>query len=66
MKKNNHKFSSPKLSFFKKYHGVIVRRGRSGETSELLNHEQQERIDRYCRESLKRLGSNFPYRELFG
>ncbi|MFC1493694.1 sulfotransferase domain-containing protein [Thermodesulfobacteriota bacterium] len=66
MKKNNHKFSSPKLSFFKKYHGVIVRRGRSGETSELLDDEQKSRIDRYCRERLRQLGSDFPYNELFG
>lgn len=42
----------------------IMRRGRSGGSSELLDREQQLRIDDHCRRELERLGSDLPYDEL--
>jgi hypothetical protein len=43
----------------------MIRKGQSGASSELLTLEQQRRIDDYCRAELKRLGSDFPYDEMF-
>ena len=44
---------------------VMMRRGKSGVSGELLNKEQQQYLDAFCQAELKRLGSDFPYEELF-
>lgn len=46
--------------------GAMMRRGKSGGSSELLTPEQQRRIDDHCRAQLKRLGCDFPYDAVFG
>lgn len=46
--------------------GAMMRRGRSGGSSELLTPEQQQRIDEHCRAELKRLDCDFPYDAVFG
>lgn len=43
----------------------MVRSGKSGNSGELLSREQQAAIDKYYMAELERLGSDFPYRELF-
>jgi hypothetical protein len=45
---------------------VMMRRGASGGSSELLTPEQQRRIDDHCRAELARLGCDFPYDAAFG
>jgi hypothetical protein len=44
---------------------LMVRRGKSGASDELLSRSQQAAIDRLCRAELTRLGSDFPYAEMF-
>jgi len=39
----------------------MIRKGAQGGSSELLNSEQQRRIDAYFQHELKRLGSDLPY-----
>ncbi len=43
----------------------MVRSGKSGNSGELLSRAQQAAIDKYFMAELERLGSDFPYRELF-
>ena len=43
----------------------MMRRGTSGTASELLSPAQRDRIDAFCRETLHRLGSDFPYDERY-
>ncbi|MEO8393436.1 MAG: sulfotransferase domain-containing protein [Chloroflexota bacterium] len=43
----------------------IVRTGKTGTGSELFTKEQLARVDAYCKSELKRLGSDFPYDQLF-
>lgn len=66
MKENEDKFGPPIMPLVGKG-GVpkMIRKGASGSSKELLNHEQQARIDRYCLAELERIGSDFPYRDLF-
>ncbi len=45
---------------------VMMRRGASGGSDELLTHEQQRRIDSHFRSELVRLGCDFPYDRVFG
>ncbi|MEO8463932.1 MAG: sulfotransferase domain-containing protein [Gammaproteobacteria bacterium] len=45
---------------------VMIRAGKSGQSSELLTLEQRRFIDERCRAELVRLGSDFPYDEVFG
>ena len=45
--------------------GNIIRKGSSGNSSEMLMPEQQQRIDKHMQAELKRLGSDFPYAEMF-
>jgi len=42
------------------------RGGTSGSSSDLLTPAQQKQIDDFCRADLKRLGSDFPYDEVYG
>jgi hypothetical protein len=44
----------------------MLRRGESGQSSELLTPEQQARIEAGCRAELARLNCDFPYDEAFG
>ena len=44
----------------------MVRRGQAGGSDELLDAEQQARIDDHARAQLRRRGSELPYDELFG
>jgi len=43
----------------------VVRKGETGTGSELFTNEQLARVDEFCKSELKRLGSNFPYDEIF-
>lgn len=66
MKAIDRRFSPPMVSVGGNGHEtVIVRSGKIGEYIQLINREQQARIDKFCTSELRRLGSDFPYRELF-
>lgn len=43
----------------------MIRRGVSGGSDEMLSREQQAEVDRRIMAALERVGSDFPYRELF-
>lgn len=43
----------------------MVRRGAAGGSAELLTAEQRRRIDDHCESALHRLGSDFPYAEVY-
>ncbi|MGW8369529.1 MAG: sulfotransferase domain-containing protein [Gammaproteobacteria bacterium] len=45
---------------------TMMREGHTGRSDEILTPEQQARIDTYCQAELDRLGSDFPYAEVFG
>lgn len=66
MKKMDHRFT-PSVPFVKSdpEGGVIMRKGQSGRSSELLTLAQQAHIDQFCQEELRRLGCDFPYAEHF-
>ncbi len=65
MKAAGHKFEPGRVTPWGKDR-VMMRRGASGGSSELLTPEQQRRIDDHCRAELARLGSDFPYDAVFG
>jgi hypothetical protein len=66
MKQHESQFGTPILPFMKaKDKAVMIRSGKSGSSNELINREQQAAIDRFCQELLHKLGSDFPYREMF-
>jgi hypothetical protein len=65
MKGVEHKFNPPPVTSMAYGEAKMIRKGQSGASSELLTLEQQRRIDDYCRAELKRLGSDFPYDEMF-
>jgi hypothetical protein len=44
---------------------LMVRRGATGGSDELLSRSQQAEVDRLCQEELRRLGSDFPYASAF-
>lgn len=64
MKANEEKFAPPRLPFVPEP-GTMMRTGKAGVSGELLTRAQQARIDRYCIDRLKQLGSDLPYTELF-
>ncbi len=43
----------------------MVRRGAAGGSAELLTDQQRRRIDDHCESALRRLGSDFPYAEVY-
>lgn len=43
----------------------MVRRGTAGGSAELLTDQQRRRIDDHCESALRRLGSDFPYAEVY-
>lgn len=45
--------------------GNLIRKGKTGGSGEMLTPEQQNRIDEYMQAELERLGSDFPYKEMF-
>lgn len=63
MKRIDHKFYPGILSPWSCDTGRMLRKGRHGGSSELLALEQQQRIDAYCQDVLKRLQCDFPYDE---
>lgn len=65
MKGVEHKFNPPPATPMASKETKMLRKGQSGTSSELLTVEQQHRIDDYCRAELRRLGSDFPYDEMF-
>ena len=66
MQEANHKFMPPALSPWAATTRWMMRRGVSGGSSELLSAGQQRVIDDHCRADLRRLGSDFPYDEVWG
>lgn len=62
MKAISHKFA-PVIDNKDTIH--VVRKGRVGTGGELFTHEQLARIDSFCKSELVRLGSDFPYDQLF-
>lgn len=45
--------------------GAMLRRGVAGDAKELLTADQRERIDDHCQRALVRLGSDFPYGQVY-
>jgi hypothetical protein len=67
MKQINHKFMPAAPFPFNHLLGkpVMIRKGEGGSSSELLNREQQSRIDRYMQAELRQHVCDFPYKEMF-
>ena len=65
MKVHEEQFVPPSL-IFRKNQDRMIRSGKTGASSEFINAEQQSRIDGLALSELRRLGSDFPYKELFG
>lgn len=65
MKGINHKFYTSGLTPLANPNGKMIRKGKSGNSKELLTPEQQQAIDVYCKAELKRLKCDFPYDEIF-
>ncbi len=65
MRSINHKFFPNRLSPWSNPQGTMMRKGKVGNSSELLTPAQQQRIDAYCSADLIKLGSDFPYDSLF-
>lgn len=66
MKSMKHKFTPPALSPWAASTRWMLRHGESGGSSELLSVRQQRVIDDHCCADLRRLGSDFPYDEVWG
>jgi len=64
MKAHEENFS-PSLGILGRNQGRMFRQGKVGASSELINAEQQAIIDRFAISELQRLGSDFPYKDLF-
>lgn len=62
MKANDDKFAPPAWDAG---HVPMVRSGKSGNAKELLSTESQLQIDEFCMREFEKLGSTFPYRELY-
>ncbi len=65
MKAIDHKFGVGRMIH---WHApsTMMRKGRQGDSGELLTPEQQRAIDAHCIAELKRLGSDLPYEEFCG
>jgi sulfotransferase family protein len=44
---------------------IIVRSGKAGNSNELISGTEQEIVDQFSQDELKRFGSNFPYEAMF-
>ncbi len=66
MKNINHKFRPGDMSAMPWSSGfTMIREGKTGNSSELLSPQQQQRIDAHFRQELSELKSDFPYDEFF-
>jgi hypothetical protein len=66
MKAHESQFAPPQPPFGDKSKPTLmIRRGASGQSEELLSPTQQAEIDRLCLEGLRRIGSDFPYAREF-
>lgn len=65
MRTINHKFFPNRLTPWSNPNGKMMRKGKVGNSSELLTPAQQQKIDNHCRAELAKLGSDFPYDALF-
>ena len=62
MKAHESQFAPPQTPFGDKSKPTLmVRRGASGKSEELLSRAQQAEVDRLCQLELERLGSDYPY-----
>ena len=62
MKTHESQFAPPQAPFGDKSKPTLmIRRGASGQSEELLSQAQQTEIDRLCRAQLRQIGSDFPY-----
>lgn len=66
MKGVNEEFVPPVISPWSSPNRQMIRRGVSGESSELLTPAQQQGVDTKCKTGLHRLGSDFPFDEVWG
>ena len=62
----DHKLRPPELTPLASPDRKMVRRGASGGSSELLSPAQQRLVDERVRSDLERVGSDFPYDEVYG
>ncbi len=66
MKDHESQFAPPQALFGDESRPTLmIRRGASGETEELLSRSQQAEIDRLCQAQLHKIGSDFPYAREF-
>jgi hypothetical protein len=65
MKSVGYKFDPPPILPWSSSSTMMLRKGESGASSELLTEQQQRQIDDFCRSALQEMGSDFPYDELF-
>jgi hypothetical protein len=65
MKSIGYKFSAPPVVPWSSSNATMLRKGKSGASSELLTEQQQCEIDDFCRSALQEMGSDFPYDEWF-
>jgi hypothetical protein len=65
MKRHDDKFHPGPGAVIAPATGNIIRKGKSNNSREMLNREQQRRIDAYMQAELARLGCDLPYGDLF-
>lgn len=65
MKAHESRFAPPSPPATGGRRTVTVRSGKTGKSGELLDRAQQAAVDQGCQEVLRRLGSDFPYAEIF-
>lgn len=66
MRERENQFAPPILPLMRnKTIPQMIRKGKTGNSKELLTQELQARIDEYVLKELGKLGSDFPYREVF-
>ncbi len=66
MKEIDHKFYPGEVTPFARPGGQMLRRGKKGDSGEMLSAEQQARIDADSRQRLLALKSDFPYDRHYG
>lgn len=64
MRANEPRFAPPRMRFTRG-RATMVRAGKVGGSAELLTPQQQAAIDRHFQAELARLGSDFPYAQVF-
>ncbi len=66
MQSIDHKFNTGAVTSFASGEGRMMRKGKRGDSGEILSLEQQRRVDRYCQEQLVQYGcDDFPYTDFF-